>query len=316
MENTSQSGSGTPEKNNKEKKRRGVILLWVLILLLAGGNAYLFKLYLNEKDRSERTEVIVKQVFVERENVKSDLLKVQEEYATLQTSDAKVNKELDEKRAYIAQLLEEADKHKGDAYVIMKLKKETETLRKIMKHYVYTIDSLGQLNQSLIAEKKTMSADLNKEKDKTVNLSKEKDDLQKQVNMAALLKATNFKAIGIRTKSGGKKELETNKASKVEKIKVSLSFAENPLAKKGPRTAYFRIMTPDGKEMYKSAENTFTFDGSKGYFAGKQPFEYNSTEISLTSYCSNNGDKFIPGKYMLEVTVDGSVIGNTSLVLE
>jgi hypothetical protein len=316
MENTVQQESASGKEVKKEKKRRGVAVLWVLILLLAGGNGYLAKLYFDEKQKEDRTEVIVKQVFIERENVKSDLLKVQEEYATLQTSDAKVNKELDEKRAYIAELLEEADKHKGDAYVIMKLKKETETLRKIMKHYVYTIDSLGQLNQSLIAEKKTMSADLNKEKDKTVNLSKEKEDLQKQVDMAALLKATNFKAIGIRTKSGGKKELETPKASKVEKIKVSLSFAENPLAKKGPRTAYFRIMTPDGKEMYKSPENTFTFDGAKGYYAGKQPFEYNAAEISLTSYCSNNGDKFLPGKYMLEVTVDGSVVGSTTLVLE
>ena len=310
MENTTQP------VDKKEKKRGGSAFLWILILLLAGGNGTLAWLYFQEKQKVERTEVIVKQVFIERDNVKSDLLKLQEEYATLQTNDSKVNKELDEKRAYITQLLEEAEKHKGDAYVIMKLKKETETLRKIMKHYVYTIDSLGTLNQSLVAEKKSMSADLTKEKDKATNLSKEKEDLQKQVDMAALLKATNFKALGIRTKSGGKKEFETNKASKVEKIKVSLSFAENPLAKKGPRTAYFRVMTPDGKEMYKSPDNTFTFDGSKGYFAGKQPFEYGNQEISLTSYCQNNGDKFVAGKYMIEVTVDGSVVGSTTLVLE
>jgi hypothetical protein len=246
-------------EEKKEKKKGGVIFLWLLVLLFAGGNGILAWLYLQEKQRADKTEVIIKQVFIERDNVKSDLLKLQEEYATLQTNDAKVNKELDEKRAYITQLLEEAEKHKGDAYVIMKLKKETETLRKIMKHYVYTIDSLGQLNEHLIAEKKSMSADLNKEKDKATNLTKEKDDLQKQVDMAALLKATNFKALGVRFKSGGKKEFETNKASKVEKIKVSLSFAENPLAKKGNRIAYFRVMTPDGKEMYKSPENTFTF---------------------------------------------------------
>jgi hypothetical protein len=314
MENQVTAAPDRAEK--KENKRSGIFFLWFLILLFASGNGVLAWLYFQEKQRADKTEVIIKQVFIERDNVKTDLLKLQEEYATLQTNDAKVNKELDEKRAYITQLLEEAEKHKGDAYTIMKLKKETETLRKIMKHYVYTIDSLGQLNEHLIAEKKTMSADLNKEKDKSTNLSKEKDDLQKQVDIAALLKATNFKALGIRTKSGGKKEFETNKAAKVERIKVSLSFAENPLAKKGNRIAYFRVMTPDGKEMYKSPENTFTFDGAKGYFSGRQPFEYNSQEISITSYCNNNGDKFVPGKYLIEVTVDGSVIGNTTLVLE
>jgi uncharacterized coiled-coil DUF342 family protein len=314
MENNSPQISPASKETND--KKRGGGFLWFLILLLLGGNATLAYLYFQEKQKADRIEVVVKQVFIERDNVKSDLLKLQEEFATLQTNDLKVNKELDEKRAYITQLLEEAEKHKGDAYVIMKLKKETETLRKIMKHYVFTIDSLGTLNKSLVEEKKSISEDLNKEKDKATNLSKEKEDLQKQVNMAALLKATNFKALGIRTKSGGKKELLTTKASKVEKIKVSLSFAENPLSKKGSRIAYFRIMTPDGKEMYKSPENTFTFDGSKGFYAGKQNFEYNNQEISITSYCSNSGDPFVPGKYMIEVTVDGSVIGSTSLTLE
>jgi hypothetical protein len=314
MENTTLQ---TPVKEvKKEEKKRRNVFLWILVLLLAGGNGVTAWLYLQEKQKADKTEIIIKQVFIERDNVKSDLLKLQEEYATLQTNDSKVNKELDEKRAYITQLLEEAEKHKGDAYVIMKLKRETETLRKIMKHYVYTIDSLGQLNEHLIAEKKSISADLNKEKDRATNLGKEKEDLQKQVDIAALLKATNFKAEGMRTKSGGKKELETTKASKVEKIKVSLSFAENPLAKKGNRIAYFRVMTPDGKEMYKSPENIFTFDGSKGNYAGKQSFEYASKEISIISYCQNNGEKLVPGKYVIEVTVDGSVVGSTSLVLE
>jgi hypothetical protein len=314
--NLSNRMENTAPKTEEKKKRGGIFFLWFLILLFAAGNGILFKLYWEEKQRADKTEVIVKQVYIERDNVKSDLLKLQEEYGTLQTNDSKVQKELDEKRAYIAQLLEEAEKHKGDAYVISRLRKETETLRSIMKHYVVTIDSLATLNKTLIADKKNMSADLNKEKDKSTNLSKEKEDLQKQVNMAALLKATNFKAMGIRTKSGGKKEVETTKASKVDKIKVTLSFAENPLSKKGTRTAYFRIMTPDGKEMCKSADNTFTFDGSKGFFAGKQDFEYANQEISIAGYCHNNGDKFVPGKYMIEVTVDGSVVGNTTLTLE
>ncbi|MBK6522221.1 MAG: hypothetical protein IPG08_07755, partial [Sphingobacteriaceae bacterium] len=50
----------------------------------------------------------------------------------------------------------EAKKHKGDAYFIAKLKKETETLRAIMQHYVVTIDSLNTLNQNLIVEKKNV----------------------------------------------------------------------------------------------------------------------------------------------------------------
>ena len=64
--------------------------------------------------------------------------------------------DIDAKRERIEELIKEAAKHKGDATIISKLKKETQTLRSIMQSYVRTIDSLNTLNQTLEAEKKTV----------------------------------------------------------------------------------------------------------------------------------------------------------------
>jgi hypothetical protein len=45
------------------------------------------------------TEVVVKeQVIVERDDIKGDLLQLQDEYSTLQTNDVALQKELEEKQ--------------------------------------------------------------------------------------------------------------------------------------------------------------------------------------------------------------------------
>lgn len=303
------------ENNQKEKSNNK---LWIIIsIVLFLGNGTFIALWLSERGRAN-TEVIIKeQVILDRDNVKTELLELQEEYATLQTNDKAMQVELEAKRAEIAQLLEQADKHKDDAYIISKLKKEVNTLRKIMKHYVHEIDSLNTLNQIITAEKNRVTADLTTEKGITSKLSKDKDALQSTVNLGSILKASQPVAQGIKVKSGGKKEVETEKASRADKIKVSFVLGENKIAKSGGRTVYVRIVSPDGKEICKSPDsgNMFSFNGSKGYFAGKEDIDYRNEEMSVSVYCESPNE-FIPGKYQVTIGCDNVIIGETTLNLK
>jgi hypothetical protein len=304
-------------ENKPEEKKSGNRVLLILLLLLLGGNGVFGWLWWQERGRANSEVIVKEQIIIERDNVKNDLLALQEEYATLQTSDKAVQTELEEKRAQIADLLEQAEKHKDDAYIISRLRKETETLRKIMKHYVVEIDSLNTLNKTIIAEKDKVNADLNLEKDKTTQLSKDKEQLQSTVNLGSLLKAENPTVKGVKFKSGGKKEIETTKASRVERIKVSFVLGENKIAKKGTKPVYVRIVTPDGKEICKSPDegNMFKFNGSRGYFAGKQDVNYKNEEVSVDVFCANP-NPFIPGKYLIDISCDDVIIGQTSIILK
>jgi len=304
------------ENKPEEKKSNNKTLLILLLLLLLGNGTFAW-LWWSERGRAN-TEIIVKeQVIIERDNVKNELLVLQEEYAALQTSDKAVQVELEQKRAEIAELLEQAEKHKDDAYIISRLKKETETLRKIMKHFVVQIDSLNTLNKTIIAEKDLVSADLTAEKGKTVQLTKDKEQLQGTVNLGSVLKAENPTVKGVKFKSGGTKEIETTKASRVEKIKVSFVLGENKIAKTGIKPVYVRIVTPDGKELTKSMDdiNMFKFNGSKGYFAGKQEVNYKNQEVAVDVFCGSS-TPFIPGKYLVDIACDDVIIGQTSIILK
>lgn len=303
------------EIEQSSKKRYGIF--WVIIALLVGTNAYTIWLLLQEKDRVAQQVVVTKEVVIERDNVKSDLLALQKEYETLETSDKALQTDIEEKKLKIAELIKEAEKHKGDAYIISKLKKETETLRSIMKGYVKTIDSLGVLNQTLVAEKKQVLKELDVEKSKGDELKKEKEELKGTIAKGSILTCFNVSAKGVKFKSGGKKEVETDRAKRVEKIKVQFSLGENKIAKAGEKTVYVRIMTPDGKELAKGYDDgyRFTFGKSSGYFAGKETINYANAEMTAVTYCEGQGD-FLPGNYQIEITCDGVVIGSGKLKLD
>lgn len=304
------------EPNKEEKKSNNKILL-ILLLLLLGGNGVFGWLWWKEKNRATLVIHEKEEVIVERDNVKADLLRLQDEYSKLSSSDKLVQADLEAKRAEIAELIVQAEKHKNDSYIISKLRKETETLRKIMKHFVVQIDSLNTFSKVVIAEKDKVSADLTAEKGITTQLTKDKEVLQGTVNIGSILKAENPTVKGVKFKSGGKKEVQTTKASRVERIKVSFVMGENKIAKKGVKPVYVRLMSPDGKEICKSADegNVVKFNGSKGYYAAKQDINYTNEEVAVDLLCASPTG-FIPGKYLIDIICDDVIVGQTSIMLK
>ena len=301
----------------KEKREQRGLILWAIILLLMGTNGYALWLYWKEKNKLVEQKVITEKVYVERDNVQADLIVLQKEYGELKTSDAKLQTEIEEKKARIEELIKEAKKHKNDASVIASLRRETETLRSIMIGYVHTIDSLNTLNIQLREEKKVVIKQLGEEKEKQSVLIKEKEELKHTIAKGSVLNCFNVMAKAVYYKKGGAKESETNKAKRMEKIRVSFSLGENKIAKKGEKVVYVRVMTPDGKEMAKSYDDSykFKFDQSAGYYAGKTELNYANQEISGVAYCEGMGD-YVPGTYIIEITCDAVVVGNTTLKLD
>ncbi|MFN5459273.1 MAG: hypothetical protein ACK5AY_05140 [Bacteroidota bacterium] len=306
------------EENQKnEKKPLFLILIGVLVLSLIG-NGVLLWLWRNSKSEVEIQYVDrIKVVEDENKEVKNDLLELRSQYASLKTNDEALQTEIDKKKFQIDSLIKQVQKYKGNAAIIKKLRAETETLRAIMQSYVRTIDSLNTLNITLVAEKKAIQGSLDKEKEKSGSLEKEISNKQEIINKAQALIASGISAKGVYFKRGGKKEVETGKAKRCEKIKVSFTLGENRVARSGAKDIFIRIITPDGKEMAKSYDESyrFNFNKTKGYFAGKETINYANMEISAQTYCEGSSP-FVPGKYIIEIAADGVTIGQSAITLE
>ena len=157
------------------------------------------------------------------------------------------------------------------------------------------------------------------EKEKNTQLTKEKEDLQNTVNVAAMLKTVGLSESGIDERRGGKKQVETKKAKHCDRIRVVFTLAENRVAKKGERIIYARIISPDGKEMTQADDSThiFKFGESKGFWATKKTINYLNENTDVIMFASPKpGESFRKGKYIIEVNTDGATIGNTTLDLE
>ncbi|MEO8761507.1 MAG: hypothetical protein ABI388_08910 [Bacteroidia bacterium] len=303
------------QQPQEEKKKRGALLPWLLLAISFIGNGILVYMVNAEKEIVIQKEEIIKTVFVERDGVKNDLLALKTDFENLHTNNTKLQADIDEKKAQIEELIKQAEKHKGDPYLIAKLRKETETLRQIMQGYVHTIDSLNTLNKKLIVEKNDVIKKLDEEKNKSSQLNKDKESLQGTIDKASVLTCYAITAQGIDIKKN-KKQSVTTKAKRVDAIRVSYSFGENKISKPGSKEVYVRIMTPDGKEMAKNYDDNykFRFDGSTGYYAGKTNIEYANKEIGVTTLCEGDGT-YLPGKYLIEITCDGIMVGQSSITL-
>ena len=210
-------------EEKEKKKKRGGLILWFVIGTLMITNGFTIWLLLNKKTEIVEQKIVTEKIIVERDNVKSDLMLLKNDFEGLKTNNKAIQQDIEEKKARIEELIKEAEKHKGDAYIIGKLKKETETLRAIMVGYVHTIDSLNTLNKTLVAEKKTVLKQLDEEKEKGNTLVKEKEELKTTIARGSILTCFNVSAKAVLFKRGGKKESETSKARKTEKIKVSFT---------------------------------------------------------------------------------------------
>ena len=94
-------------------------------------------------------------------------------------------------------------------------------------------------------------------------------------------------------------------------------MGENKIAKKGVKPVYVRLMSPDGKEICKSADegNQVKFNGSKGYYAAKQDVNYTNEDLSVDVLCPSPTG-FIPGKYLIDIICDDVIVGQTSIMLK
>ena len=303
--------TNTPPKDEK-KQSRLFIYLFILMTVACGIFAWLYFIQKNE------TEVVTTeniQITQESEEVKRDLQQLQTDYDALKTDDENIKKEIEEKKALIEQLQQEAEKHKNDAWVIAKLKKETKTLREIMQHFVVEIDSLNTLNKALIAQKDSVTSVLSTEKQKSASLESERDKLFK---VGSVIKASGMTVTALNVKSKNKTD-ETSKAKRTDKIKIAFKLEENKIAPKGQRTIYVRIVMPDGKEWCDSpdADHMFNFGNAKGFYAMKKTLQYDNEDVTVEMFVrKKETQELLPGKYLVEVNVDNATVGSSTLVLD
>jgi hypothetical protein len=197
-----------------------------------------------------------------------------------------------------------------------KAMEEIDQLRYYKRKYLNQIDSLSTQITMLRGENTQLRDNVDKEKRRNENLTMENVKLNNKVAIGAKLNAEQIFITGIKMRSNGK-ERETNRATQLEKLKLTFMIDENYVNDPGQKEIYIKVIGPDGATLYNESAGSgkFVFQGQESLYSVKQQIEFDQQSKSVTVYWTK-GSAFGKGQYKVELFSDGFQIGNSSFELK
>ncbi|MBO4557255.1 MAG: hypothetical protein J5693_01445 [Bacteroidales bacterium] len=283
-----------------EKLRKIIIALGMLAVILLG---VLIAIWV-------KNNKIVNQLKIEKADLTEQMIALRTDYDSLQVSSTLLTDSLAVEREKVDQMIERLKKTEAtNRAQIKKYENELGTMRSIMKHYIVQIDSLNNLNNSLRQETANAKKEAETSRKKYDELRNTTDNLEKQVTKGSVLKARGITLVGING-SGS----ETDRSSRVVKLRTDLSLVENALAKTGYRRIYIRVKGPDGILMTGSDQKMFTSGGEQMVCSASREVDYQGSEVDMSIYFSGDGT-FTKGTYSVDVYGADGKLGSADLIL-
>ena len=268
--------------------------------------------YLLMDNRSLEQEKLEMQELAEldKQEMENDYERLSLQYSEMMTqiNNDSIIAQLTQEQLRTQQLLQELKNVKAsDAREIARLKKELATVREVLRSYIRQVDSLNQVNQSLMRENDRVKDQLAQSNEANEGLRMEKQNLTEKVAIAAQLDAT-----GIQMSLLNKRQKTAKKIKDCKTIQVNFNITRNVTAENGNRTLYVRIQTPAGQVL---TAGTFPYENRQLEYSMKKVIEYAGEEVSVQTYWQV-GEYLEAGQYRVSIFADGNMIGSKTFTFE
>ncbi len=300
-------GSVKPEakKNNEKIYRIAILVLGLLVLLL--GILWFTSRQSLKKVRTERaiTEELNRGLQHELDSVLDDYYDFKMEYdSVLADKDSVIQANAEE--------IQDLIRRQEDYY---RIRRQLNMLREITQNYVHEIDSLHTENRVLKSENVQMRDEIEQVTRRTTELTEDKQQLESQVEMASELRAYQIDPFSFRIRGRGR-EFETDRARRVEQIRVCFLLGENPIVPAGELNIYMRIADPDGNilRLSDTMEHAFLHNEDTLQYSVSKVIDYQNEELN-TCLTWQRTEEFEPGVYAISLFTDEHRLGETALEL-
>jgi len=172
------------------------------------------------------------------------------------------------------------------------------------------VSDLTTQNTQLTADKTQLTADKDKLTSDLQSTTTQKEDLEKKVDIASTLNASNISITPVQDKKNGKEKVTTT-AKKVDKLIISFDV-NNRIAQTGQTDVYVCILGPDGKPISVPALGSGTFasrDEGDKIFTAKVPVEIEAGKTKSVQFAWKQSGDFQKGNYKIEIYHNGFKIG-------
>ena len=169
------------------------------------------------------------------------------------------------------------------------------------------IAQLKQDNQLLTNDNVVLKQDKEALTKDLATTTQVKQDLEKKVDIASTLNASNIVITPINVKSNGKEKVSTT-AKRVDKFIVSFDV-DNRIIQTGSTDVYVVVLGPDGKAINTSAETFTTREEVAMPFTAKMPVDLETAKKKNVEFAFMPGSTFMQGSYTVQIYQNGFLIG-------
>jgi len=299
----------TPMTEPSRPRRNNTWIYAVIILLLLGTNVYLFL----SRDKSQQK---VLEADVKLQQADTSLARLQDEYnASLVRLD-----DLTGKNAQLDKLLKQKDselsKTKARIQEILNKNHATEQEVAEARRLIAKLNSRIQTYEQQIKQLKQENVALKVERDSVVVTN---TDLQQKVNLAKVLHASNIRLKGIKLTNGGRKEKETEKAKRMDLLRIVFDIDENRIAESGRKELNICIINPNGELLSNAALGSGSFktaDGQSRYYSVSKSVALQTEQpLQDVNVDWQQSAEYFKGVYTVEIYHQGYLIGKGSVSL-
>ncbi|SHG34256.1 hypothetical protein SAMN05444396_10936 [Flavobacterium segetis] len=278
----------------------------VLAILLVGSLVYIYKMT-SEADTA-KTEL--NSTMTEKESVMKDLQDLKSTYDAAISENTSMSDELIQERDKVVSLMSQLSKSKGDVASLSKYRTQFNSLQANMKVLMTENENLKLANTTLTTQRDSTVVVLGESRKNVEALTGQNEELSKAVEMGSKLTVLNTRGSAFKVRSSGK-QIETDKASRADVLRVSFTIAENAIAKSGAKTFYVQVI--DGKNNVMGDKNTENFGENTLTYSFVTNVEYENKTMQVTK--DLKGKDFVKGTYFINIFDKGQLVSKTSFNL-
>ncbi|OCB74858.1 hypothetical protein [Flavobacterium crassostreae] len=291
------------QQNNSSLKA----VIAVLAVLLVGSLVYIFKIT-SDAD-SVKTELTT--TLTEKETVMKDLQELKATYDAAITENTSMSEELIKERDKVVNLIADLNKSKGDVASLSKYKKQFFALQNKMKVLMVENEGLKKENALVTSQRDSTVVVLGESKKYNEVLVGQNEELSRTVEKASKLTILNMKTAAYKMRSSGK-QIETDKASRADVLKISFTIAENQVARSGDKTYYIQVI--DAKNNVLGNKKTEDFGDTSLVYSFTTNVKYENKTVQVSEDLP--GKEFAKGSYFVNVFDKSELVSKTSFTLK
>lgn len=286
----------------------------VLAILLVGSLVYIFKISSDAENETTELKTELKTTATEKDSVMKDLQDLKTTYDAAIAENTSMSDELLKERDKVVSLMADLSKSKGD---ISKYKTQFIALQSNMKVLIAENDGLKKQNTKLTVQRDSTRVVLVEAKINNEALASKNEDLSKTIEKAAKLSVLNLNTSAYIVREPGllrstEKQVETDKASKADRLKISFTIAENQIAKSGDKTYYVQVI--DSKNNVLGDKKTQNFGDKSLSYSFATTVKYENKTVNVSENLA--GKDFAKGTYFVNVFDKDVLVSKSSFDLK